>query len=211
MALQYQFRPIVAWPGSPTRSRYKAKFRANYSQTLKLLDRELQHLKARQIVVQADVTEGQIRQDGMLYASARPSSPRIILSFNSIHGALSYPCDRYSDWQDNLRAIALSLEALRMVDRYGVTKSAEQYRGFQALPPPKPGFEEVENAASVIRQFSGYQGPFRAILTDRHFGMRMILEAQKHTHPDKGGNVDSFKKVMAALAVLEKHYGTERR
>src|SRR5579863_10251967 len=57
----------------------------------------------------------------MLYAGAKLRTQGIILTFNSKHGPLSYPCDKYSNWQANLRAIALSLEALRAVDRYGVT------------------------------------------------------------------------------------------
>jgi hypothetical protein len=36
-------------------------------------------------------------------------------------------------WQNNVRAIALALEALRKVDRYGVTRGNEQYTGFRAL------------------------------------------------------------------------------
>lgn len=42
-------------------------------------------------------------------------------------GHLSYPCDTFTTLQDNLRVIALALEALRMVDRYGVTRRGEQY------------------------------------------------------------------------------------
>jgi hypothetical protein len=38
------------------------------------------------------------------------------------------------DWQHNVRAIALGLEALRKVDRYGITRRGEQYAGWKALP-----------------------------------------------------------------------------
>src|SRR5690606_26744073 len=116
------------WPGEPTVKRKASLFRASYADTLRLLDAELRHLRATQVVIQAACGEEDIRLDGQLRASAKLRSPAIILSFHSKHGPLSYPRDRYTDWQDNLRAIALALQALRAVDRYGVTRQAEQYR-----------------------------------------------------------------------------------
>ncbi len=45
-----------------------------------------------------------------------------------------FPCDRFKHWDDNLRAISLTLERMRAVDRYGVTLNKQQYAGFKALP-----------------------------------------------------------------------------
>lgn len=44
-----------------------------------------------------------------------------------------FAVDKFPSWQDNLRAIALGLEALRKVERYGFVKDDEQYTGFKAL------------------------------------------------------------------------------
>lgn len=129
------YRPITIWPGKRTQHRQRAKFTAKWSQTLELLDRELWHIGAQSIVLQMECDERDIRRDGVPRSDARPRGPGVILSFErGRSGHVSFPCDRYSDWQDNVRAIALSLEALRSVDRYGVTQSGEQYRGWAALP-----------------------------------------------------------------------------
>jgi hypothetical protein len=45
-------------------------------------------------------------------------------------GRMVLATDEYEDWQSNARAIALTLEALRAVDRYGATQG-RQYAGFQ--------------------------------------------------------------------------------
>jgi hypothetical protein len=45
---------------------------------------------------------------------------------------LVFATDAYEDWQHNVRAIALTLEALRAVDRYGTT-GGRQYAGFRQL------------------------------------------------------------------------------
>jgi len=61
------------------------------------------------------------------------------------------PCDSFRDWEANLRAIALSLEHLRAVDRYGVTtEEEEQYTGWLRLPAAGATDEAVECAKVLI-------------------------------------------------------------
>lgn len=43
--------------------------------------------------------------------------------------------DRFDHWWDNLRAIGLTLQRLRLVEQTGVARSGEQYRGWAALGP----------------------------------------------------------------------------
>src|SRR3989304_1838427 len=47
---------------------------------------------------------------------------------------LTFHTDAYPNVHANLHAIALGLEALRAVYRYGITSSGEQYAGWAALP-----------------------------------------------------------------------------
>jgi hypothetical protein len=80
----------------------------------------------------------------------------------------------------NVRAIALALEALRKVDRYGVTKRGEQYAGWKALPSPNDAI--LERGRQIIREHDG--------------DVRRALAA---THPDReGGDEEAFKAVSAA-------------
>lgn len=137
MALQARFVPLGPVSGRSA-GRRRATFRIGYSDRLSLLESELAKLGAKEIVIQAQFEAKDIRNDGWPRSSARPKGPAVVLSFQSKHGPLSYPCDSYDAWEDNLYAIALALEALRAVDRYGVTKRAEQYKGWAQLPPAKP-------------------------------------------------------------------------
>lgn len=147
--LNAQFRPLDQWPGARTENRKDAPFRSTYKQTLDLLEYELSKLRAHHTVVQIEDPEVRklIRNDGSLWATGKmytPNKPGVVLSFESPKGAISMPCDRYDNWTDNLRAIALSLEALRAVDRYGVTRGNEQYRGWAKLEAPKNGMTREE-------------------------------------------------------------------
>jgi hypothetical protein len=143
-----------------------------------LLARELRQLGAKNIVVQAAVTDADIRLDGKLRANAYPEHPGVILTFDSKFGPLSYPCDRFTTYQDNLRAIALALEALRKVDRYGVTKRGEQYTGWKAIPAKTGG--DPGRGHEIIREYGSVKAALLA------------------THPDHGGDPDDFMAVQAA-------------
>ncbi len=201
--LQYQFRPIEQWPEKPLTPK-PSPFRAGYTDTLQALESELKHLQARDIVIQAYVRAEDLRLDGMLRSGARPSKPGVILSFESKHGPLSYPCDRYSDWQANLRAIALSLEALRSVDRYGVTKRAEQYQGWAKLPPPATNVRPSLDAATV--EVLAAAKSVAALNAETFPEIRRA--ALRNAHPDMGGSPDVFKRVRAAVEVLDAQFGT---
>lgn len=195
--MEYQFRPLEIWPSERTRNRQPSKFRTPWSRTIELLERELRHLRARQIVIQADCDTSEIRLDGMLRANAKLNSPAVILSFESKVGPLSYPCDRFNDWQDNVRAIACSLEALRAVDRYGVTRRSEQYRGWARLPGPVDEAMSVSNARAIIAEACGSRVDWA-----EPFQSNAVRQAKARTHPDRGGSADAFKRVCNAAQLL---------
>src|SRR5205807_7195892 len=100
------------------------------------------------------ITERDLRIDGEVRADARLKHPGVIVSF--IHpqvGPVIFACDKWTTWQANARGIAKGLEALRLVDRYGITQSFEQYRGWKALPsgiPMPAGEMTVEEAAKYL-------------------------------------------------------------
>lgn len=152
--LDARFMPIEQWPGTPIHAPKRATFRCTYARTQNDLEHELRRLKARDVVIQVYVDADQIRQDGYMRASATPRMPGVILSFTGTAGAVSFPCDTYTHWQDNLRAIALALAALRAVDRYGVTRNSEQYRGWAKLPPV-PAQMTVPDALAFVALHAG--------------------------------------------------------
>lgn len=197
--IDVQFVPIDRWPGKPTKNRKASPFRAKLSDTYRLLEKELRYLGCKRLIVQCDCPPRMIRQDGLPRSDAR-MGPGIILSFDSRHGQLSYPCDTFKHWDCNIRAIALALQALRAVDRYGVTKRAEQYRGWQPLPSPADhGFNKA-TAFEFLFQAAGIKPPEEGEDVDMDY---VIRQAQIRTHPDRGGDADRFKRVMAAVEIMK--------
>ena len=208
MAIEFTYRSISQWPGPRTGRRQRSRFKTAWHATEQDLRRELRHLGARSVVIELDLPESQIRLDGLPYAKARPATPGVILSFESRHGPLRYPSDNFDDWRDNVRAIALALEALRKVDRYGVTRHAEQYRGWAALPaPPEP---TVQDAAELLAQFAGNGTTAAEILRNAAAFAKARKTAMLNTHPDRHEGRDAtFKAVNAAAATIAKHHGAD--
>lgn len=198
--------PIREWPGSLSTDRRPSPFRATLSATLKLLDREIWHLadtdaQIDSVELLVAVPPGAFRLDGRPRADARADHPGVVFSMETRYGRVSYPCDSFATWQDNLRAIALALEALRKVDRYGVTKRGEQYRGFLAIEATAApaGFATADAALAWLINFTGWT----ANLDGSEVRPRPVLrEAQRRSHPDGGGDAATFQRVSLAEAKL---------
>lgn len=205
--------PIREWPGDFTRNRTPAPFTRNgkwvdgkrvgagpvpITTTLRELDRELRELGAKDVELLVAVAPDRFRLDGRPRAGATAEHPGIILSFTIPKvGAVSYPCDTFTTWEANLRAVTLALEALRKVDRYGVTKRGEQYRGFLALEATAApaGFASADAALGFLESVvDGW--------ADRTEPARLLRGAQRVAHPDAGGDAATFQRVSLAEAKL---------
>lgn len=205
--MQWQIEPMPSWPYPETARRKVTPFHASWSSTLELLDREITALQVTGVVAVRVVGKpGDVRRDGMLRAGVRLDHPGVALSFTSAKfGDLTYPCDtftsrgRESCWQVNVRAIALALEALRRVDRYGVGGRGEQYAGWRAIGPGSSGqaeeFGDVFDAAGALYELVPGGAQMR---TDE-----LARAARAAAHPDRhGGDRRLWDRVERALDKL---------
>jgi hypothetical protein len=198
--VDFTFRPIDKWPGELTRGRRSSPFRTSWGRTLDLLDRELGFLQARNVVFQVAMQESDIRLDGRPRARAVASHPGVIIAFDSRYGPLKYATDVFWHWEDNVRAIALGLEALRKVDRYGITKRGEQYTGWKQISQHAGAiFATADEAADwMVDQLAQ-----RGIEADFQFEDAYRLLARR-LHPDTpGGSHDQFVKLQQAKELIE--------
>jgi hypothetical protein len=107
-------------------------------------------------------------------------------------------CSRFRDWRDNVRALALSLEALRRVDRYGVTSRGEQYAGWRQLPSGR-AIEpmDVESAWRVVADLAQHTVEWCMATPTEAFRLATFA-----AHPDHGGTDDAFVALQEAKGVL---------
>lgn len=203
--MRYEIRPLGTWIGLRTPDyQRRSQFRAPWRRTLELLGAETDKLGVHLVVLQVDVRAGDVRRDGMLRADARIGYPGVRVSFDSRHGPLTYATDVYTDWQANVRAVALALEALRAVDRYGVSKSGEQYRGWAQIEAG-PAMS-AEQAARVLA-VAGTGTPSEMLADPAARTRAWWAIARKH-HPDVAGDdphaAQLFRRARAAKDLLDR-------
>lgn len=180
----------------PPRSGGKpSPFDAPFAATLETLRRELEQLDARKIVLQVGYRDQDLRVDGMPRANAKLNHGGAALSFESKYGALRYETNEFvvgwgeDSWKANLRAIALGMEALRKVDRYGVSKRGQQYRGWRQIEAKSSAPEDALVTPEDARRF-----------LDEHGGT--FKAAASRLHPDRGGDPGLMRAALRARDIL---------
>jgi hypothetical protein len=207
-----QYRALLTWPAgrpqTPSNERRSAPFRASLDATYAELDDELRLARARDAVVSIDAPAGQFRKnDSRPVSLARVNSPAVVLTFTSAEGhPVTIPCDRFHDWRDNLRAIALTLHDLRRVERYGTAASGQQYRGWAQLPSVTTTALNAEQAAEFLAKHGGgYMAT--EILRDAVKARHALRVVRAQLHPDNGGRSGDFALATDAGRVLATHHG----
>lgn len=216
----FALEPIGDWPGPMTEHRQRANFRTPgyqasdgyhgpqrvpLSKTLGELETSFAALKATNPRLLVAITSGDLRLDGRLRAGATPWHPGVILVFDTPAGEMRYPADLYTHWEDNLRAISLTLTALRSIERHGVAHG-QQYGGFLAIEsaramPSTPFSREPSSVRAWLLDLIDETGsddvPGMSVPTPK-----LLRKAQAATHPDLGGDPELFRLVSLAEVYL---------
>lgn len=218
-----RFRPLPdGWTDPKDPDTHNAPFKVEDRRLWSDLSAEIVHLQDKQhpdeVVIQLDVAESDIRVDGTgLKAGATLGYHGVVVSFESRHGALRYAADHYrawgpgrAPWRANIRAVTLTLGALRAIDRYGVAASGQQYSGWLQLDagtamPAAPAQMTIVEAMTTLEDAGGLG---RDWFNPRFERLSVLTcdqayrAAAKRTHPDAGGSTEAFQRVQAAYAVL---------
>lgn len=203
--LDARFKALLKWNREPGLQFVTAHFKTPYNRTLDNLERELQKLDAQEVVIEAGYRIDQIRNDGWPKGGTAPEHPGVVLYFKGLDGPLCFPCGNFSRMQDNLHAIALTLENLRAIDRYGVTLAHQQYLGFAALPAPVT-HGTVEQAAAFFASIAAAGITAAQVMADPEIYRKVYRYAAAQLHPDAGGDRGAWTAMQNAAVLLEEHH-----
>jgi hypothetical protein len=201
-------RHPLAWPAgrprTPAHRRDRPKFTAgSFAGVRDGLLAELRRLGARGVVLSTNV---ELRRDGLPYADRRnPEDPGVAVYFSRKGRDLALCCDRWTKVEDNMRAIADAVEAIRLIERRGTGEMVDAaFSGFAALPPAGGLAHPAgpENWWDVL-------GVFASTPTDEVVDKYRSLA--KHFHPDRNpGDAAAearFKAVGAAFEAFKRGRG----
>lgn len=126
----------------------------------------------------------ELRNDGLPRSGQRaPSDPGVAVYWQKGKARRCIAIDRYDRVQDNLAAIAATLEAMRAIDRHGGAEILDRaFTGFTALPAPEQWFTILGVSSHATRD--EIDDAYRKL-------------AMQH-HPDRGGNSNEMARVNYA-------------
>jgi hypothetical protein len=201
MPVDLRFRPLPpnGFPDkrTPDYARKGRPFQQGIDDTMAKLRYELNKLAATEAFL-AVATDDVLKDGSRPHVNARIFDPGVVVTAFTPKGVMTWACDACQEWPDNARAIALTIERLRMADIYGVTKD-RQYRGFAALPA-RTGLNGKDEALRVIADALGITLEEVKRSDDL---LSLVRRAQKVTHPDRGGDREAYERVERARAILE--------
>ncbi|SDS18976.1 hypothetical protein SAMN05216421_1068 [Halopseudomonas xinjiangensis] len=141
-------------------------------------------------------TDLQLRRDGLPRSGQRaPADPGAAVYFNLDGRDRCIPCDTYNRIEDNIAAIAATIEALRTIERHGSQMFEAAFVGFQGLPAP----DQVVGRS--WRDVLNYYG------ADLAEARQAYMRARKAAHEDHGGSSDQFHQVQTAWAQAQQELG----
>jgi hypothetical protein len=188
----------VGEPRTPYHRREVGRFEVEFGRARDELLRELRLLGARDVVISSNIPT---RADGLPYANApkRLDDPGVAVYWvtrrydsnarKDVTAPFVMACDRYRTAVANIRAIGLSVEALRALERHGTKAIRDRaFSGFAALP--------AQAGASSWRTVLGL-GDAQVSADDVE---RAYRRAAMTAHPDRGGTTEAMSEVTRARA-----------
>lgn len=172
----------LQWPANfprHTGSRENAKFRTELGSALRNLQKQLDLMGAKGLVLSSNCTLGKSNHE----------DPGVCAYFQYDGMQLAIPCDRWNKVASNVQAIALTVEAMRGMNRWGAKHMIRaMFTGFKALPA---GGTQKRNFRAVLNLFENDT----LLEAERQF--RQLAQSR---HPDHGGSNEAMAELNEAIA-----------
>jgi len=181
----------LSWPTGYRRTtrRIGSKFAQSMDKAQRFLRDEVSRLGGRNLIVSTNL---RLRNDGGIYAADMNKlidDPGVAIYFKYKGKDISMCCDQYLRVWENIYALAKGIEALRGMERWGVSDFLDRaFTGFTALPE-----------STSTKSWSDILGvPINASADQIKEAYRRL--AMVH-HPDKGGDANEFTRIKSAYEI----------
>ena len=179
-ATAYPLQWPKGWP--KTEVKQDSRFRQTLSAALNKLKRECQFLGGKELVLSSNYTLG----------NEHPKESGVVAYFNLDQKPIAIPCDRWRAVEDNVYAIAMTIEAMRGMERWGAKHMiTAMFSGFKALPQKAGGKDP-----RTVLGFGDTE-----TLTEDAITAAYKLKA-KVAHPDVGGTAEAWAELREAHDLL---------
>lgn len=168
----------AGWPKTEAYARGTPQFKKDLPGALNNLKKQIELMGGSNLVLSSNYTLG----------ANNPKEPGVVAYFEWQKMPMAIPCDRWARIEWNVQAIALTVEAMRGMERWGAKHMIKaMFTGFKALPQAASG----ENPLEVL-------GLDKA----KTYSAEEITAAYKRRalteHPDRGGSNERFARIREA-------------
>lgn len=177
----------LRWPDhiARTKTPERSRFQTSLARARRNLTRDLDLLGANNIVITSNAV---LNKNGTIAARQPWISDVGIAVYFTVDGqGRCFACDRWDWMEDNIQAIAKTIEALRGVQRWGTSQMVDAaFAGFAALPAQTAGdaWWDVMGLSSSTVPREVIEANYRALA--------------KRSHPDVGGDPDLWRAIQFA-------------
>lgn len=175
------------WPFGWKRTvhRQRSKFKTGFGAARNLLFAELGRLNASRVIVSTAIP---LRNDGLPRANMKPDGgdTGVAVYFQRKGKDMVFACDKYDRSEDNIYAIAKTIDAMRGIERWGASDMMERaFTGFKALA--------AENSGESWWAILGCSA-----LSSKEEIESAYRKRSREAHPDLGGSQELMAKVNLA-------------
>jgi hypothetical protein len=188
------------WPEgvkrTPPGRRARARFKTMLGAARENLLGELERLGAANKVISTNLP---LRPDGLFRIDDRRlEDPGVAVYFIHVGKPRAMACDRWDTLAANIHALALTIEALRGIERWGSSDLVERaFTGFTALPPAAP---PPEHWMTVLGFHPSSQVGMASVRA-------RFRELALERHPDRGGSDLAMARLNEAMEAAERELG----
>ena len=177
----------LTWPVGYPRTKFPkgSLFNTSFAAARDSVLHEVKLLGGKNVIISSNVP---LKRDGYPYATfGRLEDHGVALYFTYEGEQVVFACDKWSRAEDNLQAIRKAVEAIRGLDRWGVSEMLKRaFTGFKALPQDKKSSSEWWEVLDIDRYATQEQikAAYRSLA--------------KTNHPDSGGSASAFRAIHEA-------------
>lgn len=183
----------LQWPTgyARTKNRKKSAFKTSGNNAQEGLAHEVKLMGAHSLIVSTNI---HVRNDGMIYSDGldrKIDDSGVAIYFKYKKQDIVMCCDQYLTVGENIHALAKSIEAIRGMERWGVSDFIERaFTGFTALPEGR-----IYNLPAIKAWYE--------ILEIRENSSSDEIKNAYHQksktyHPDMGGSAELFNQLTIA-------------
>ena len=193
----------LSWPvGYPrTQHRKQSRFGRSLAESRDDLLDQIRRLGGTSVIISSNA---KLRNDGLPY-SKQPTvdDSGVAVYFTYQNQQVVFACDKWEEIGENIRALGLAIEAIRGLERWGVSDMLPRtFTGFMALPSgggvPVTIEPSVQDWRTVLKlpKIANWDTVTKA-----------YRKRRVESHPDKGGSNEEFTAVEAAYQQAKQHFG----